>query len=81
MWRFTGLYELAAASWARGSVAGSQARRVERPVPVRANNGKLARRYKAEVVIDAATAVVKAGIVTADDFRAHQPREGRTSQR
>lgn len=36
------------------------------------NNGKIAGRYKAEVVIDAAAALVKASIVTADDFRHHQ---------
>jgi len=36
------------------------------------NNGKVARRYKADVVIDAAAALDKAGIVTAQDFRDSQ---------
>lgn len=36
------------------------------------NDGKIVGRYKAEVVIDAAAALVKAGVVTADDFRHQQ---------
>lgn len=45
------------------------------PVHLRAvtNNGRLAGRYKAEVVIEAATALANAGVVTADDFRDKQP--------
>ncbi len=37
-----------------------------------ATDGKVSRRYKAEVVIDAAAALHKAGIVTAQDFRDNQ---------
>ena len=36
------------------------------------NNGKVARRYKADVVVDAAVALQQAGIVTAQDFRDNQ---------
>ena len=36
------------------------------------NNGKVSRRYKADVAIDAAAALHKAGIVTAQDFRDNQ---------
>lgn len=36
------------------------------------NNGKVAGRYKAQIVVDAATALVKVSVVTAEDFRHHQ---------